>query len=104
ELAAWHQAHAALMAHWHALLGPRLIDVHHDRLLREPEATMRRVLGHLDLGFDAAVLRPERSGGAVATASAAQVRAGLRAPRPPDWRPYRDHLGPLAAGLGVELR
>lgn len=104
ELAAWHQAHAGLMAHWHEVLGPRLIDVHHDTLLRAPEATMRRVLDHLDLGFDPAVLRPERSGGAVATASAAQVRAGLRAPRPPDWLPYRDHLGPLAAGLGVELR
>lgn len=104
ELAAWHQAHAGLMAHWHEVLGPRLIDVHHDTLLRAPEATMHRVLDHLDLGFDPAVLRPERSGGAVATASAAQVRAGLRAPRPPDWLPYRDHLGPLAAGLGVELR
>ncbi|HEY4531066.1 MAG TPA: sulfotransferase [Luteimonas sp.] len=104
ELAAWHQAHAALMAHWHRVLGARLVDVHHDTLLREPEATLRRVLGHLDLGFDPAVLRPERSGGAVATASAAQVRSGLRAPRAPDWLPYRNHLGPLAAGLGVELR
>ncbi|WP_133000432.1 tetratricopeptide repeat-containing sulfotransferase family protein [Luteimonas arsenica] len=104
ELAAWHQAHAALMAHWHGVLGPRLVDVVHDNLLRAPEAELRRVLGHLGLDFDPAVLRPERRGGTVATASAAQVRSGLRAPRPPDWLPYRDHLGPLAAGLGVEPR
>lgn len=101
ELAAWHQAHAALMAHWHAVLGPRLLDVRHADLLRDPAATMRQVLGHLGLGFDPAVLKPERSGGSVATASAAQVRSGLRAPRAPDWLPYRDHLGPLAAGLGL---
>lgn len=101
ELAAWHQAQAGLMAHWHAVLGPRLLGVPHEALLRDPEATLRRVLGHLDLGFDPAVLRPERSGGAVATASAAQVRDGLRAPRPPDWLPYRERLEPLAAGLGL---
>src|SRR5690606_8855741 len=71
ELAAWHQAHAALMAHWHAVLGPRLLDVRHADLLRDPAATMRQVLGHLGLGFDPAVLKPERSGGSVATASAA---------------------------------
>ncbi|MBJ6984908.1 sulfotransferase [Luteimonas sp. MC1750] len=103
ELAAWHQAHAALMSHWRDVLGPRVLDVRHHELLRDPEATMQRVTGHLGLAFDPAVLKPERSGGAVATASAAQVRSGLRAPRAPDWLPYRDHLGPLAAGLGVTL-
>ena len=102
ELAAWHQAHARLMAHWHAVLGPRLLDVRHDALLREPETVMRGVLAHLGLGFDPEVLRPERSGGAVATASAAQVRSGLRAPGPPEWRPYIDRLGPLIAGLGLD--
>lgn len=103
ELAAWHQAHAGLMAHWHAVLGPRLLDVRHEALLRDPDATLRGVLEHLGLEFHPAVLRPERDGGAVSTASAAQVRAGLRAPRLPDWLPYRDRLGPLAAGLGVDL-
>ena len=103
ELAAWHQAHAGLMAHWRAVLGPRLIDVAHEDLLRAPEATLRRVLGHLDLGFEPAVLTPERGGGTVATASAAQVRSGLRPPRAPDWLPYRDRLGTLAAGLGIDV-
>ena len=102
ELAAWHQGHAALVAHWRGVLGPRLLDVGHDDLLRDADATMRRVLAHLGLDFDPAVLTPERGGGAVSTASAAQVRSGLRGPRPPDWLPYRDRLAPLAAGLGVD--
>jgi len=102
ELAAWHQGHAALMAHWRDVLGPRLLDVGHDDLLRDPDGTMRRVVEHLGLAFDPAVLRPERAGGAVSTASAAQVRSGLREPRPPEWLPYREHLGPLIAGLGID--
>ena len=102
ELAAWHQGHAALMAHWHGVVGPRLLDVAHDDLLRDADATMHRVLAHIGLDFDPAVLTPARGGGAVSTASAAQVRAGLRAPRAPDWLPYRDRLGPLASGLGVD--
>lgn len=103
ELAAWHRAHAGLMDHWRALLGPRLLDVAHADLLRDPAGEAARVLSHLGLPFDPAVLSPGRRGGAVSTASAAQVREGLRAPRPPDWLPYRAHLGPLAAGLGVDL-
>lgn len=103
ELAAWHQGHAALMAHWRAVLGARLLEVAHDDLRRDAGATMHRVLAHIGLEFDPAVLELGRSGGAVSTASAAQVRAGLRAPRPADWLPYRAHLGPLAAGLGVDL-
>ena len=102
ELAAWHQGHAALMAHWRAILGPRLLDVHHDDLRRDAEATIRRVLAHAGLDFDPGVLHLERSGGAVSTASAAQVRGGIRAPRPPDWLPYRARLAPLAHGLGLE--
>lgn len=103
ELAAWHQGHASLMAHWRAVLGDRLLDVAHADLVRAPEHELRRVLAHCGLAFEAGVLHPQREGGAVATASAAQVRDGIRAPREPDWWPYRAHLGPLAAGLGIAL-
>ncbi|MBB1473621.1 sulfotransferase [Luteimonas sp. MC1782] len=103
ELAAWHRGHAALMAHWRAVLGERLLDVAHADLVRAPEHELRRVLAHCGLAFAPGVLQPQRAGGAVATASAAQVRDGIRAPRRPDWWPYRAHLGPLAAGLGIQL-
>ncbi|MBJ6981538.1 sulfotransferase [Luteimonas sp. MC1572] len=103
ELATWHQGHTALMAHWRAVLGDRLLDVAHADLVRAPEHELRRVLAHCGLAFEPGVLQPQRDGGAVATASAAQVRDGIRTPREPDWSPYRAHLGPLAAGLGITL-
>jgi tetratricopeptide (TPR) repeat protein len=103
ELAAWHHAYARLAAHWRAVLGTRWLDVAHGELLADPEGQARRVLSHLGLDYDPRVLDLAGRGGAVSTASAAQVREGLRAPRAPEWWPYRRQLQPLARALGVAI-
>lgn len=100
ELAAYHHGYVELMAHWRGLLGDRLLDVAHADLARDPEREARRVLAHCGLAFEPQVLAVERRGGAVSTASAAQVRGGIRAPSAPEWSPYRDRLQPLEAALG----
>jgi len=91
--------------HAHVLLVDRFgnasLDVAHADLVREPEATARRVLAHCGLDYDLRVLAIGERGGSVSTASAAQVREGLRAPRAPDWEPYREQLAPLAAALAA---
>jgi hypothetical protein len=99
ELAAYHRGYRGLMAHWRAHLGERLLDVAHADLVRDPETTARRVLAHCGLDYDPRVLAIGERGGSVSTASAAQVREGLRSPRAPDWEPYREQLAPLAAAL-----
>ncbi|TNJ35674.1 tetratricopeptide repeat-containing sulfotransferase family protein [Arenimonas terrae] len=101
ELAAYHRGYRGLMAHWRAHLGDRLLDVAHADLVRDPETTARRVLAHCGLDYDPRVLAIGERGGSVSTASAAQVREGLRAPRAPDWEPYREQLAPLAAALAA---
>lgn len=99
EMAAYHHGYAALMAHWRELLGDRLLDVAHADLVSEPEREARRVLRYCGLEYEPGVLEIGARGGAVSTASAAQVRDGIRAPAQPDWWPYRDRLQPLAAAL-----
>ena len=99
EMAAYHRGYEALMAHWRAVLGDRLIDVDHPALVADPEATMRGVLAHLGLDWDPRVLDLAGRGGAVSTASAAQIRGGLRHDTQPAWWPYRDALRPLADAL-----
>jgi hypothetical protein len=103
EMASWHQGYAQLMAHWRDVLGERLLDVDHSALVADPESQLRRVLAHAGLEFDARVLSPHADPGAVSTASAAQVRDGIRAPSTPAWWPYRDRLQPLADALGVAI-
>ena len=101
EMAAYHRGYEALMAHWRAVLGDRLLDVDHPALVADPEATMRGVLAHLGLDWDPRVLDLAGRGGAVSTASAAQIRGGLRHDAQPAWWPYRDALRPLADALDV---
>src|SRR5690606_12573201 len=101
EMAAWHRAYAALMAHWRAVLGERLLDVAHGELLRAPEALARRLLAHCGRDGEPRVLALA-AGGAVSTASAAQVRQGLRRPAPPDWLPHAAALAPMAAALAAD--
>lgn len=100
ELAAYWRGQHALAAHWRSVLGERWLDLAHADLLRDPEGQLRRVLAHLGLDFEPGMLDLATRGGAVSTASASQVRGGLRAPSPPDWLPYRDALQPLAEALG----
>ena len=103
EMAGYHEAHAALTDHWRAAIGTRWLDIDHAALVADPETQMRRVLAHCGLPFDPAVLAPGDRGGIVSTASAAQVRDGLRRDAAPAWRPYRDRLRPMATALGVEI-
>lgn len=103
ELASYYRAYAGLTDHWRSVLGERWLDVDHGDLVDAPEATLRRVLDHCGLPYDPAVLAPGGREGAVSTASAAQVRQGIRKAAAPAWWPYRPHLQPLAEGLGVAL-
>lgn len=101
ELAGYYRSYTALTDHWRGVLGERWLDIDHADLVADPEAQMRRVLAHGGLPFDPAVLSLDRRDGAVSTASAAQVRGGIRKADVPAWWPYRQQLRPLADALGV---
>lgn len=103
EVANYHLSYAKLCDHWRAVLGERWLDVDHAELVADPEVQMRRVLAHCGLDFDPAVLSLDARGGAVSTASAAQVRGEIRKDAAPAWWPYRAQLKPMADTLGVDI-
>ena len=97
ELADYFAQYRRLMAHWHSRFPGRIHDVHYDRLVDDPEATLRDVADYCGFGFEPAMLAP--SDRPVATASAVQVRGGVRKAAQPKWKPYAAFLRPLAARL-----
>ncbi|MDR7097933.1 tetratricopeptide (TPR) repeat protein [Lysobacter niabensis] len=98
ELAEWYGQYRQLMAHWHKVMPGRILDVHYDALVEDPEGVMRRVLEFCGLPWDAAATTLEGAG-AVATASSPQMRGGIIKNRKAAWSPYEKQLQPLIEGL-----
>jgi hypothetical protein len=62
-----------LMAHWEEVLPAKIHHVHYERLVADPEPTIRALLNHCGMDFDPAVLAHHDSGRKIATASYAQA-------------------------------
>jgi Tfp pilus assembly protein PilF len=92
---AWHR----LMRHWQSLLGDSLLIVQYEDLIANQEAVSRRIVAHCGLAWEDACLAFHQRQGAVATASAAQVRRELYATSVGKWRHVERQLAPLAEHL-----
>lgn len=99
ELAEYYRHYLALMEHWHVMWPGRILDVDYQALVEQPEQQIRRVAGFCGFDFQPSLLEVGRREGAVATASVADVRRGIRKDRGGQWRHYAAHLGPLIEGL-----
>jgi tetratricopeptide (TPR) repeat protein len=104
DAARYWLAFDALVAHWRTVLPGRLLEVGYEALVQAPEPTLRRVLEHCGLPWEPACLEFDSHPGAVATASAVQVRQPLYASSVGRWRRHQAHLAPAlevfaAAGL-----
>jgi len=99
ELAHYHRQYRRLMAHWHATLPGRILDVDYARLTTEPEAVLRDVGAFCGFAFDPAMLDTGATSRGVATASAVQVRQGIRRRDVPKWAPDAARLQPLIDAL-----
>lgn len=99
ELGAYIAAHQRLVAHWQAVLGPRLLTVAYEDLVADPEQQMRAVLAHCGLDWHAACCAPQDNAAPATTASAAQVREGIHTRSVGQWRHHAAALAPLFAQL-----
>ncbi|MGZ8997504.1 MAG: sulfotransferase family protein, partial [Allosphingosinicella sp.] len=95
DIAHWYQQYVRLMDHWHSLYGEDILDVEYDVLVREPEATIARVLAFCGLLWEDQCLSFHENRGVVKTASAWQVRKPLYQRSSGRWRNYRAHFGNL---------
>ena len=89
-----------LMAHWHAVLPGRVLDVRYEDLVDDQAGQTRLLLMHCGLPWDDACLAFERNPEAVATASAVQVREPLNRDSVGRWKRYEPELAGLRALLG----
>jgi tetratricopeptide (TPR) repeat protein len=103
ELGRYYRDYVALMAHFDAVLPGRVLRVHYEDLVREPEQQVRRLLEHLGLPFDANCLRFHETERTLLTPSSEQVRRPINTDAVAHWRHFEPWLAPLAEGLGSAL-
>ncbi|MFA5965247.1 MAG: sulfotransferase [Sphingomonas sp.] len=106
DLAAYRIAFEALMAHWHAAMPGRIVEIGYEALVADQEGQSRRLLAACGLDWDPACLAFHASTAPVATASAAQVRNPIHDRSVGLWRHHAEALEPLATALtraGVAL-
>ena len=88
-----------LMAHWQRTFPGRILEIQYETLVDTQESTSRRLLEFCGLPWNDACMRFEENQGAVATASAVQVRAPIYRNALKRWKNYEPQLGELQALL-----
>ena len=98
-LAEYFNDYRRVMAHWHAIMPATILDVAYADLVREPEATLRKVFAFCGMEWEPGCADITRNAAPSATLSAAQVRAPLHDRSFGQWRRYDAQLEPLQRAL-----
>jgi tetratricopeptide (TPR) repeat protein len=86
-----------LVAHWRAVLpADRFLEVEYERLVRDPQPEIRRLVDACSLPWDDCCLRPEHNPRVIKTPSKWQARQPIHRDAVESWRRYEPWLGPLA--------
>jgi hypothetical protein len=91
--------HDRLMAHWKQVIPNPVMTVRLADWVRDFDGTLRGVLGHLGLPYDAACAQFHERESRVRTVSRAQVRQPVNARGLGRWKSYARELAPLIAEL-----
>jgi hypothetical protein len=103
ELGEYYLEYEKMMAHWHAVLPGRVLDLQYEDMVADQAAQTRRLLEHCGLPWEDACLRYWETQRAIRTASSEQVRLPIYDSSVGIWRRYARELAPLAEILRPAL-
>lgn len=95
ELGEYYLQYERMMAHWHAVLPGRVLDVQYESVVADLETETRRLLQFCGLPWEDACLRYHETERAIRTASSEQVRRPIYTDSVGQWRHYRSELAEL---------
>jgi tetratricopeptide (TPR) repeat protein len=99
EMARHHLRYLTLMRRWRALFPGRFLDVSYEATVADPDPNARALIGFLGLPWEDRCLSFHEQKGAVATASAVQVREKPHMRSVGRWRRYETQLAPMRETL-----
>lgn len=103
DIGRYYRDYVALMAHFDRVLPGRVHRLLYEDMVENTEGTVRALLAHCGLPFEAACLRFHDNDRPVRTASSEQVRTPIFRDGLGQWRNFERWLGPLREALGPAL-
>jgi len=106
HLGAFFATYRRLMAHWHAVLPGRILDLPYEGVVADPEHWSRALISHIGLPWDPRCLSFHETERTVRTASAWQVKQPIYKRSVARWKRYEKELAPLRRALeanGIEV-
>ena len=100
DIARYYRTYLELMAHWDAALPGRVLRVRHEDVVEDLEGSVRRLLDHCGLPFEAACVDFHKNTRSVRTPSSEQVRQPIFRDGLDQWTRFEPWLAPLKAALG----
>src|SRR5687767_4761550 len=95
ELGEYYLEYEKMVAHWHAVLPGRILELRYEDVVADLEGQARRLLDHCRLPWEDACLRYWETERAIRTASSEQVRLPIYGDSVNFWRHYERELAPL---------
>jgi predicted Zn-dependent protease len=100
DIARYYRTYLELMAHWDAVLPGRVLRVLHEDVVDDLDGSVRRILDHCGLPFEAACVEFHKTARSVRTPSSEQVRQPIFRDGLDQWRQFEPWLSPLKTALG----
>ena len=98
----YYNAYLAMMDHWDRVLPGKVLCVQYEELVADTEATVRALLSHCGVIYEASCLRFFENRRPVRTASSEQVRQPIYRKGVGHWKHFESELEPLKQALGDE--
>ncbi len=99
EVANHYRNYSRLMKHWHKIAPGRIIDVHYEHLVTQPEHEARRVQEYLGLPHVEGVTDILANKRITTTASTLQLRQPIHSKNMGGWKRYESQLEPMRLAL-----
>ena len=100
DIARYCRTYLELMRHWDEVLPGRVLRVQHEDVVADLKGSVRRMLDHCGLPFEAACVDFHKTRRSVRTPSSEQVRQPIFRDGLDQWKAYAPWLEPLETALG----
>ena len=98
-----YRLYEELMAHWKSVLSLRIMDIHYEALVEDPETVSRSIVEFCGLKWSSRCLDFHKSKRNVVTASTDQVRQPIYNRSVARWKNYEEYLGDLRTALDQRI-